>query len=226
MKVTRREMLRTTVGGMATLLAFPFPASPKSKPKTNSQCLTQKNLLTIYAHVKGNTTQENIDLDNYKPIDWAGKPLVWAEKPLVLHEAFYLAIIRMSNIMFRKTLDSNSKHWMVMSPSMCGRDIFPPHQFGVWSNPGSLDGIWIKKDWRDSAIQISPGVSKVGTMNGKWTMYLAELFPQNVVMLGMGDRQVVRHKRHNNKIIAYRGPPTTHYYAIIENSPHRFGKGM
>ena len=216
--MNRREMLKVAASSLAALLLPNFTVAATKKP----EWFTHDELMVIFNHVYGKTSHEYINLDN--PVNWKGMQLD-------LHEAYYLAVIRMSNIMHRKTLDNVSKHWMVVSPSFCERPIWYGHQFGVYSTPGKPGGVWIKKHWREVSKEVAPGVYSIGNMNCKWSLYLDEKFPANVALLGMGYRQVVRHEYTGKKnaegypeIKARLGKPTVKNYAYVEHRATRLPK--
>lgn len=207
MGMNRREMLLTTAGGL-TALSLPCevpakivsPVPPLPKPAA-PKWFTHRELMNILKKVSKHSAREEFDFDN--PIDWEGCPQQ-------LHELFYLATLRMTNIMHRKTLDGSSKHWIVMSPALIERETFFPFQFGVWSNPGSRDGVWRKIPWREARFsqevslgvwqeegikEVTPRVWRVGTMSCKWGIYVDERFPEDIAMLGMGHKSVLHHRQ-------------------------------
>jgi hypothetical protein len=219
--MNRREMLKFSVAGGLTLLGVP---SVQAQPVINPEFFTHNRLMLIYEHIKNKCVQEKIDLDN---------PLCWTKKPIDEKEAFYISWMRMTNCIHRKTMTFENKHWMVMSPSMCERNIWWPHQFGIYD---TFNRKWVDKHWRENGEtkKVSPNVFKVGMLGSKSTIYVDEKFPSDVIMLGSGDFEVWR-LRFTGKILQqpgcgpngavyeypettlYKGKPTIKNYALIKN---------
>lgn len=193
----------------------------KTKPPT---WFTDEQLLQIFNHAVKYSSKETISKS--KPLDWNGQSLS-------LYEIFYIAWIRARNLMFRRTLDKDSKQWMVVSPAMTTSGIFPGFQFGNYSTPGEPGGKYIQKPWQDQIQEeVSFNVFRVGSMNyGVSTLYIAPEFPDNVVLLGMGHKQVTQFNVTGKmetqvcdngftfeypEMIPYLGSPTHKNYALIK----------
>jgi hypothetical protein len=210
--MNRRELLRLGVGGLAALALPGFVRASAPRPTW----FTHEELGRIFDWVDGQTTRETVDLDD---------PRFWNDKRLEQHEVVSLAIMRMANIMHRMTLDQKSTHWMVMSPGTASRDIWHPAVFCEYTTPGRRGGEWVRKPWRRfNQAEVSPGVYRLGSFNGRWQMYVDERFPENKLMLGMGYRTVVRFRREGvvrddwgeyPKLVPYEGRPTLRNFAVI-----------
>lgn len=162
-----------------------YAAAPPQQPKW----FTHRHLRIILNHIDGKGTRETVDV---------AEPKSWNNEPLTTHEAVYLAIIRMSNIMFRKTLDKNSPWWMVVSPALMDRtDIWPKYMCCTYTTPGKKGGDWLRYPWRrDIQEEVSPDIYKMKfALNCKWQLYVAEQFPQDKMLLGMGYKQVTRFRK-------------------------------
>lgn len=190
--------------------------------------LTRKQLFHIYDKVKDRPVGERINLNNLA--DWRGEP-----QPLYM--AFYLALHRTTNILQRRNMDHSADRWFVLSPATAECGILPEYMFGEYTTPGKSGGKWIKtKGWREIVREeTSPGVHYLGALCCAWRIYVLEDFPDNVVLAGLGGREVV-HYRPTGKMVKevlnegteheyryehpeiepYMGPPTVKHYSIIK----------
>lgn len=211
--MNRREFI-AACGGLATL---PMIGKVECLPKVEYPFWTKPQLIKLFNLFDGKITREIVDLQELK--DWNGELL----KP---EELVHLAIMRMSNIMHRKTLDRTSNHWMVMNPNTCSKDIWSKHVFHDYSTPGKEGGRWLKRHWYARVTErTSPEVYKLGNLCGKWQMYVCDGgFPDNKIMLGMGFKQVVHFRREGMKVdewgerpnfVPYMDRPTVKNFAII-----------
>lgn len=202
-------------------LIFPYSEIQAASIEKKPEWHTHKDLMRILNFAQKHSCKEKLDFTN--PVHWNGSDLP-------LHEAFYLSLMRLSNIMYRRTLDNISDWWIVVSPQMCQQDIWYSHQFCDWDKENK---IWVKWYWKDRSKEVSPGVWKSGKVGSKWQIYIDEKFPSNVVLLGMGYKKVTRFKK-TGKIIsntydnngnswtheypeteAYLGNPTSYNYSLI-----------
>lgn len=212
--MNRREMLQCVASSVAAL-SFPGFSTAQITPY---KWFTRKQLLHLFKQLDGQTTRETVDMVKLR--SWSGIPL----EP---HESVHLAIMRMSNIMYRKTLDGQSQHWLVIAPEMCLKtpDIWHKFQFSIYSTPGKQGGTWQRKHWKHFVKeQVCPGVYNVGNLCGKWQFYVCEGFPDNKIMLGMGYKQVIHFRKEGMKqyewgeypnLVPYMDKPTRKNYAII-----------
>lgn len=211
--MNRREMLKCTIGGVATLS---LPSMLFAQPIKQPTWFTRQQLLKLFKQLDGQTTRETVDM-----VD----PRFWNGRSLETWEAVHIAMTRMCNIMHRKTLDYQSKHWLIVSPATCRSKYWPGYVFGTYSTPGKMGGVWIEYPWYKSIKdEVAPGVHEVGWLNGKWQFYVCEGFPDNKIMLGMGYKEVIHFRRGAMKryewgecpeFIPYMAKPTRKNYAII-----------
>lgn len=206
-----------------------MPYNIWTERRAERQFFTHTRLQRIYSLVNNKATQEVINMDD--PLDHKGNSFP-------LHEAFCLSCCRLSGIMHRKTLDGSSKYWMVMSPEMCERKIWYQHQFGLYSTPGKSGGKWIDKSWMDGEVtrEVNDGVYYCGSLCCKYGIYVDIEFPKEVVMLGMGGRNVIHYRKTGKiikevlnegteheyrydrpELIPYWDSPTSKNYAIVKH---------
>jgi hypothetical protein len=212
--MNRRELFGYAAGGLAAL-TVPSLGVAQSPPKP-PPWFTKNQLLHLFKQLDGTGTRETIDMV---------KPKFWNGHDLEPHEALFLGIMRMSNVMHRKTLDAQSKQWIVVGPRMCRHELWYKYVFSDYSTPGKEGGEWVKKPWRTRIKEeVTPGVYHIGHLNSKWNFYVCEGFPDNKLMLGMGHREVIHFRRGGMvrhswgdypEMIPYMGKPTRKNYAVI-----------
>jgi hypothetical protein len=212
----RREALKFGLGSLAAL-ALPSLARASAPVPT---WYTQAELRAIYKFLDGKAARETVNIRN--PVDWTGGVLE-------AHEAVYFAIMRLTNIMHRRSMDCDSNHWMVMSPEMADRNIWHKVNNCDYSTPGRPGGEWVWKSWRKFIrAEVSPGVFRIGAMNNKWERYVDVGFPDHKLMMGMGHKdnykKVVRFRKEGMvqydwgeypNFVPYLGQPTRANFAII-----------
>lgn len=214
MKMNRRTMLAATgSAAIGLMLPIKIQAAKISKPK--HEWFAHEELMKTYRFVRDH---------GYPPIPvgngFGTSELVTLDNGKEGYENFYLALMRISNIIHRRTLVGDQPHWIVLSPGLCSQNIFFPHQFASWSSPGDKNGHWIKRHWTKNAKEVAPGIFKVGAICCRWTIYVdcrGGRYLKNDVLLGTGYKTVVRYKRikPNAEIVPYIGNPTISNYGLI-----------
>jgi len=202
--MNRREMFKYAAG---SFIALSLPDIVIAKQPT---WFTKKQLLCLFNQLDEQTTRETVDINELK--NWNGEPL----EP---HEMLHLSIMRMSNIMHRRTLDSKSQYWIVVAPSMCDGDMWYPYQFSIYQGKYP-NGKWIKKSWQSYIREeVSPGIYSIGNIGCKWNLYVCSEFPDNKIMLGMRYKEVINFRKQDwgeiPNYVPYMGKPTRNNYAII-----------
>jgi hypothetical protein len=212
MLMNRRQAL-LGFAGMGLGFVWPLPEA-KARPKKEYEFFTHNELMLI-------TEQVRADRPNWEVLDLdAG--MVWQGEPQTKDMLVYIAIMRMSNCLHRRTLVGED-WWLVTHPSvLADMDEWSPYKHSyTWGRKGE---------------EVTPGVTRMGTMGNRWAFYTDERFPRDLILGGIGFKTVTKYRYEKNpkaqsfpdnwnnpipedfgfKVTAYKGPPTTKYYGLIE----------
>lgn len=174
---------------------------------------THDEIMKIYTQLveRNLGSSEVIDFDN--PVGARGDYLS-------LDDAIYCSMIRLTDRMYRKTLDGNGPNWVLVSPVMCDRGIWYPYTFGH-----NIDNVFQVTDWKGAIREeVSPKIFYVGTLHCRWKIYVDEFFPDDVIMMGNGYKLVTNYKKSDEideygypKYIPYLEKYTPKNFALIKN---------
>lgn len=212
--MNRRELLKYLAAGVATCTL------PNISIAKEYSFFNKNQLLRLFKQIDASKgLKEIIRMNNLK--EWNGSTL----KP---HEAIHIAIMRISNLMHRRTLDNQSQHWIAVDESMTKHDLWYKFQFCKYSTPGQEGGTWEPKPWQYFIKnEIAPGVFNIGNLCGKWDFYVCPGLPKNKILCGMGYKQVVHFRQEGTiqydwdipneypNLVPYMDKPTLKNYAVI-----------
>lgn len=180
---------------VAASATIPFLPNIKNK----SKWFTHEHLMRIYDVVKN---EYSVKIQDFEKMDVSADSKSKKEQL-----CFYFANGHMSNIIHRKTSDGQSEKWLVVSPSICERNLFFDYQ--------------LKNGWKKSIEEeVSPDIFSVGKTNNYQT-YVDVNFPPDVAMQGIGFKKVLRIKhvpiteRTPYGVDFYLGNPTKKNYGLI-----------
>lgn len=223
--MNRRTALKTLAALPAALLLPQAQAAPALAPLLFPVALpfySPGELVRIYGWLKGHISNVTTEVVRLREPDRTGD--VREPQELVAH-----AIYRTRNITHRKTINQE-RMWMAMSSKTADADIWDKVNNCEYTTPGKPGGEWVRKAWRDrKPVEVVPGVWRVGVLNGVTPQYVVEGFPNNVLMCGVGCREVVRWrtgpvvtKRYQDgfvhtypEAIPYMGRPTLRHFGLI-----------
>lgn len=187
MELNRREMILASAAAMLGITAIPKVVSARP---INTEWFTKKHYLWLFDQINSRNSGEVIERSKF-------------ETHSEFQIGFHSELMRLTNIMERRTLDNHSRFWIVARPDMFTRqnNIFYLRSNLLFKN------------------EINSGVFQFETLCGKWDVYSCDDFPDNKVMIGMGYRSVRRFRpikeRKSGDSGCYLGVPTSDNYSII-----------